>query len=76
MSSPHSWVRCIDVNVITVLSNVPCSRRSQLTVQKCSTNRAAACDGAHRSRSNSDVLPARPTSSRIGAACGVFSRRP
>ena len=28
LSSPHSWVMCIDGNVMTVLSNGPCSRRS------------------------------------------------
>ena len=66
-ASPHSWVMCIDGNVMTVLSNGPCSRRSQLTDQKCSTNRAAASDGAHRSRSNTDVLAARPTTPRRGA---------
>jgi hypothetical protein len=72
LSSPHSWVMCSDGNVMTVLSNGPCSRRSQLTDQKCSTNGAAASDGPHRSRSNTDVLAARPTTPRMGAACVAF----
>jgi uncharacterized glyoxalase superfamily protein PhnB len=44
-SSPHSCVMCIDGNVMTVLSKGPCSRRSQLTDQKCSTKRAVAAEG-------------------------------
>lgn len=58
---------CIDGNVMTVLSNGPCSRRSHCTDQKCSTNRAAESDGAHRWRSNTDALADLPTTPRMGA---------
>lgn len=44
----HSWVRCMAGKVMTVLSNGPSSRRSQVTDQKCSTKTAASSDGAHR----------------------------
>ena len=70
LSLPHSWVMCSDGNVITVLASGSRPRRSQLTDQKCSTKRPASTEGAHRSRSNNDVEPARPTTPRSGGGLG------
>ena len=73
VSLPHSWVRCSDGNVITVLVSGSRPRRSQLTDQKCSTNRPADSDGAHRFRSNNGVERRTADHAAQRGACGSSS---
>ena len=68
----HSWVMWMEGKVITVLSNGPARADPSALTRSARRNRAVPSEGAHRSRSNTDVLAARPTTRRTGASRVMF----
>jgi hypothetical protein len=59
---------------MTVLSKGSCSRTSQRTDRKCSTNRAVASDAAHRSRSTLTCCQAADRAAQGHRLCRVLCR--